>query len=153
MTSYHCEIQSRKAQPTVCRQIVTPAADLPKVLGESYGMIMRYLGAQGVQPTGAPYVAYFNMDMQALNIEVGFPVSKPIPPYEQVESGEIPAGEYANTLHAGSYQELKAAYHALTEFVTNQNHEPTGVVYEIYLNDPSITPEDQLKTQILFMLK
>ncbi len=153
MDPYQCEILTRPAQPTVCRRTVTPATDLPKVLGESYGMIIGHLSAHGQQPTGAPYVAYFNMDMQALKLEVGFPVAMALPPAGQVEAGEIPAGKYGSALYVGPYPNMQVAYTALTRFVADQGIEPTGTVYEVYLNDVSITPADQLRTQILFQLK
>lgn len=153
MNPYQCEIQTRPTQPTVCRRTTAAAADLPQVLGESYGMIMGHLSVYGQQPVGAPYVAYFNMDMQALKLEVGFPVAKALPPAGQVEAGEIPEGKYACVMHNGSYQSLGSAYSAINEYIANQGLEATGVVYEIYLNDPSISPEDQLQTQILFQLK
>ena len=39
----------------------------------------------GKQPAGVPYAAYHNLDMQDMDVEVGFPVSKPLPEGEVVE--------------------------------------------------------------------
>lgn len=148
-----CEIISRQAQPTVCWRTVAPVTSLPQVLGEAFGLLMGYLGRQGQVPISAPYVAYFNMDMQALQLEVGFPVAQALPAEGAVQSGEIPAGDYASLTHTGPYPTLSEGYQALTEFVTQQGKEPTGIAYEFYLNDASITPAEQLQTQIFFPLK
>jgi effector-binding domain-containing protein len=59
----------------------------------------------------------------------------------------------ATCLHTGPYNEMEPAYDALKEWVENNGHQATGVVYELYLNDPGETPPQELQTQILFPLK
>ncbi len=153
MSDNPCEIQSRQAQPTVCLHAVAPVSELPIVLGRAFDQLMAHLNKHGELPAGPPFVAYCNMDMQALEIEVGFPVTKPLPAEGVVESCEIPAGEYAGKIHTGSYQTIDRGYAALGEFVASQGREAAGISYEFYLNDPTLTPQDQLQTQILFLLK
>jgi effector-binding domain-containing protein len=148
-----CEIVSRPVQPTVCLHTVAPVSELPRVLGEAFSLLMAHLGKHGELPAGPPFVGYCNMDMQALEIEVGFPVSRTLPAEGRVEACEIPAGEYASTIHVGPYQTIERAYAALSEFIASRGREATGISYEFYLNDPAITPQDQLQTQILFGLK
>jgi effector-binding domain-containing protein len=126
--------------------------NLPKVLGESYAAIGQYLGILGEMPGGAPFVAYYNMDMQNLDIEIGFPVSHPISGKAHIQAAEMPAGKYASCLHKGPYAELRPAYEALTNFVNEHNLETIGVVYEFYLNSPVEVPQEELKTQIVFPL-
>ena len=50
-----------------------PVESLPQVVGQAYGAIMEYAGQLGVQPSGAPFVAYYNMDLADLDMEIGFP--------------------------------------------------------------------------------
>jgi len=45
------------------------------------------------------------------------------------------------------------AYDALNQWVTENGYTPSGVVYEMYLDDPSQTPPQELKTLILFPLQ
>jgi effector-binding domain-containing protein len=56
-------------------------------------------------------------------------------------------------LYIGPYDAMAPAYEALTEFVKASGHEPTGVAYEMYLNDPSQTPGEQPQTLIMLPLK
>lgn len=153
MSVSQCEIESRIAQPTVCRRTVAAVTSLPQILGEAFDVLMNYLGKHDQQPVGAPYVAYFNMDMQALEMEVGFPVAAAMPAEGVVEPGEMPAGHYASVMHTGPYPTLGEAYQTLNEYIVSQGKEATGVAYEVYLNDASITPADLLQTKILFPLK
>lgn len=148
-----CHLVELQPQPVLCIRTRTPQSQLPGVLGESYKKIAEYLAALGELPAGAPYVAYFNMDMDDLDIEIGFPVSKALPAAGTVKPGEIAAGKYGATTFTGPYQEMSAAYEAMTLWMQVHKYEPTGIVYEIYLNDPAQVIPQELQTQILFPLK
>jgi effector-binding domain-containing protein len=130
----------------------TSVEELPQVLGQAYGSIAQYLAELGEQPAGPPFTAYHNMDMQDLDVEIGFPVSRSIPARGSIQAGEIPEGQVATCLYTGPYTEIEAAYSALTEWVEENGYEAAGMAYEIYLNDPSETPPEQLMTQIAFPL-
>ena len=151
--TYQCELIEKEAQPVISIRVHTPVDRLPQVIGEAYDALMRFAAEQGEELTGPPYAAYHNMDMENLDVEMGFPVSRELPGTGQIQSNVIPAGNYAVCLHTGPYREAEQAYAELTEWVIKNNYEPTGIVYEIYLNDPNETPEDQLQEQILYQLK
>ncbi len=149
---YKCELVEQPAQPIVSIRTRTPVGDMPQVLGNAFGLLMGYFGQQNEYPAGAPFVAYYNMDMQDLDIAIGFPVVRPLPDVGEVHGGEIPAGKAAVCLHEGSYQLIGAAYEALSAWMAEKGYTPTGLVYEYYLNDPEETPEDELLTRIVFPL-
>jgi effector-binding domain-containing protein len=153
MMDFQCEIKEQGAQPTLYIRARTPIDGLPKLLGESYGKIAGYLGELGEGPAGAPFAAYYNMDMQDLDVEIGFPVLKTIPGKDDIQASQVPGGKLGYALHTGRYGDIAPAYDALTQFVKEQGYEPTGVAYEFYLNDPDETPPENLQTQIVFPLK
>ena len=150
---FQCEIKEQSPQPTLSIRTRTPVDNLPQLLGESYGKIAAYLAELGFQPGGAPFAAYFNMDMQDLDVEIGFPVADPVPGKDDIQASQVPGGKLAFALHTGLYGEIGPAYEALTQFAKEQGYEPTGVSYEFYLNDPQETSPGQLQTQIIFPLK
>ncbi len=149
---YKCEVYHQESQPTFSIRTRTAASQIPQVLAESYGKINQYLKSLGEQPGGAPYVAYYNMDMQDLDIEIGFPTTSKLPGQGPIQSGEMPAGKYSSCLHKGPYSELAPAYQALSEFLKSQNLHPSGVAYEFYLNDPNEVAQEEIKTLIVFPL-
>ena len=151
--SYHCQIDERPAQPVLSVRSRTSVQDLPQALGHAFGAVMQYLGAQGEQPAGPPFAAYYNMDMQNLDVEIGFPVSHLLPGQGEVQAGEIPGGLQASVIHTGPYSECTPAYEALHQYIEEQGHPATYVAYEFYLNDPEHTPPEQLQTQIMFPLQ
>lgn len=150
---FQCEIKEQTARPTLSIRVRTPIDGLPGLLGESYGKIARYLAELGEQPSGAPFAGYYNMDMQDLDVEIGFPVAKPLEGKGDIQASEVPSGKSGCALHTGRYADIASVYDALTKFVKEQGFETTGVAYEFYLNDPGETPQEELLTQIVFPLK
>jgi effector-binding domain-containing protein len=151
--SYNCELLERSAQPVLSIRAHTAVQNLPQVLGQSYGAIAQYLGQMGQQPAGAPFVAYYNMDMQNLDIEIGFPVASQLPGKGEIAGNEIPGGKALTCLHVGPYDKSPAAYEAMQQWLQTNACEATGVAYEFYLNDPMVTAPEALQTQIMFPLK
>lgn len=150
--TYRCEKIERRAQPALYKRTRAAVDDLPDVLGKIYGEIAGYLGRLGKQPAGPPYAAYYNMDMQDLDLAIGFPVRKGVVGEGEIESGEIPEGSYAATVHTGPYSAIEGAYQALMAWMEGEALEASGVAYEFYLNDPQSTPPEALQTQILLAL-
>lgn len=151
--SYQFELEDKPAQPTITIRTRTAVENLPQVLGQAYESIIDYLSQIGVQPSGAPYVGFFNMDMQDLDIECGLPILQPVKGNNEIKPGEIPAGKQVSCLYKGPYSQIEPAYNAIMEWVPANGYTSTGVCYEFYLNNPAETPENELLTKIIFMLK
>lgn len=150
---HQCEVVERSPQPTLSIRTRTSVQKLPQVLGQVYGAIARHLAILGEQPAGPPFSAYYNMDMQNLDVEIGFPVSRTLHGKDDIQAGEIPGGKVATCLHVGPYTEIESAYNALSQWMEENGYEAAGVAYESYLNDPAQMPPQELKTQIAFPLK
>jgi len=93
------------------------------------------------------------MDMDDLDMEIGFPFEQTLTGKGNVIAGEIPGGRAAACLHVGPYDQLGAAYEALKRWMQENGHVPAGVAYEFYLNDPQTTPPAGLRTQVVFPLQ
>ena len=111
------------------------------------------MASSGMQPpAGPPYIAYYNMDMQNLDIEAGFPVNEPLEGKGEIQSGMIPGGKAVSTVYSGPYSGLDLAYEALLAFMREQGLQATGVAYEFYIDDPAMTPPELMKTEIVYPL-
>lgn len=150
---HKCELEERPAQTTLAVRVSPSVQELPKVMGTAFGEIEQHLAAVGGEIAGPPFAAYHNMDMQNLDVEIGFPVSEAAPGQGDIRPGEIPGVKSATCLHIGPYNEIPAAYQALSDWIEAQGYSPTGVAYEIYLSDPNETPPQGLMTQIVFPLR
>lgn len=150
--AYSCEVKEQPAQATLSIRTRAAVQDLPRVFGQGYEAIYRYLTELGEQPTGAPFAAYYNMDMENLDIELGFPVTRELPGRVEIKAGQIPGGRVATCLYTGPYSDMAPAYEELSQWLKDNGYEASGVVYEQYLNGPE-TPPAELQTQIVFPLK
>lgn len=148
-----CELIEQEAQPVLCIHKITSAAELPQVLGGAYGELAHYMQELSEKAVGAPFIAYYNLDMQALDIDIGIPVSKMLPSRGDIREDTLPEGRYATCLHRGPYNEIGDAYERLTQWIDDKNLEPSGVAYEFYLNDPAVTAPGELLTEVRFLLK
>jgi effector-binding domain-containing protein len=151
--TYNCELYEGEPQPTLSIRTTTSIKNLPNELGKAYGAIGQYLGQLGEGPAGAPYAAYFDFNVDNFEVEIGFPVAKSLPEKDEIKATQLPGGKLARCLYTGPYNKIEPAYTALTEYVKEQGHEPTGVAYEFYLNDPGEVAPEELLTQIVFPLK
>nr|MDO8087675.1 GyrI-like domain-containing protein [Candidatus Sigynarchaeum springense] len=148
-----CEIKKQEAQPSLAARQVVPVEKLPEVLGRVFGAIMAYLDDLKKKPAGPPFVAYLNMDMQALDVEVGFPVHDELPAKGELKPTTIPGLEVATCMHTGPYDAIEDTYTAFSECIKQQNVETGDPVYEFYLSSPDQVPVDKLKTRLVFLLK
>jgi effector-binding domain-containing protein len=93
------------------------------------------------------------MDMQDLDVEAGFPVTRRIASKGDIRASETSGGKVATCLYTGPYSEIEPAYTALSQWIKDNGYEAAGVAYETYLNDPDQTSPEELKTQIAFLLR
>jgi len=151
--STHCELKELSTQHVLSVRRRTPLQSLPQVIGEAYQAIAQYLSGVGEQPAGPAFAAYFSLDMQDLDVELGFPVVKSIPGNDDIKSSRLPGGKAAFAVHVGPYSEVEPTYNALMQWIKDQGFEWTGVTYEFYINDPDDTLAEELVTEIFLPLK
>ncbi len=62
----------------------------------------------------------------------------------------IPGGSYATTQFIGPYEELKPVWSSFTFYIENTLRRQIGSnpAFEVYVNDPSTTPPEQLVTDL-----
>jgi effector-binding domain-containing protein len=150
---YSCDVVDQPSQPVLSIRTRSSQANLPQTFDKSFSAIVQYLAELGEQPVYAPFAAYYNMDMEDLDLEIGFPVAKELPDKDDIKSSVITAGKYASCLHTGPYNEIGLAYQALTEWMQEKGYQPSGVAYEYYLNDPTETPPQELQTRVVFPVR
>lgn len=151
--SYLFQIVETEKQPVLSVQTTTSVDKMPDLLGTVYSSIVNYMIESGEEPLGPAFVAYYNMDMENLNLEIGFPISKEIEGKGDITLRYIPAGKKATGFHKGPYNEIGPLYDRLAIWISEKGYEPTGVVYEYYYNSPQEIPESELLTKVEFLLK
>lgn len=130
------------------RDRIAPA-EVPVFLQGAFAELYGRLGLLGVAPAGHPFVIYHAFGPAEMDAEVCVPIAGPATATGRIGSRQIPATTVARTLHVGPYEELGAAYRALTEWIEGNGFEASGPVRERYLNGPGegVTPAD-VRTEV-----
>ncbi len=150
---FNIELSDREAQAVLSIRTRSSMENLPQTIGEAYGKIMQYMTELGIQPADAPFTAYYNMDMEDLDMEIGFPVSRQLQGRGDIEFREIPAGKYASCMYTGPYSQMEQPYNEMFKWMKDNGYEPKGICYEFYYNSPAEVPESELLTMIVMPVK
>ena len=107
------------------------------------------------QHPGTEMIAVYHDDPESTPPEqlrsdaaITVPEGVPLPP--GLTEQRIAAGRYAKTLHVGPYEQLGDTWaRFLGEWIPASGHRiGSGVSYEIYRNNPTKVPRDELRTEI-----
>lgn len=150
---FKIELNEQNAQPILSIRTKSTLEALPKLIGESYHKIMGYLNELGEQPADAPFTAYHNLDMENLDVEMVFPVSKLFKQKDEIKAGEIPEGKYVSCMYKGPYAKMEEPYNEMFKWIAQNGYKKTGVYYEYYYNSPADVSESELLTKIVMPLK
>ena len=130
-----------------------PQKDLPVVIPQLLREVQAYFAEIGKPQTEPPYVAYFNDDMDNLDVEIGFITAEKLSGKGEIVSGIIGGGRAVSCTYVGAYNLLYQGHEAAHRFIADKGYQHAGAAYEIYLDDPAKTPEVELKTQVVVMIE
>ncbi len=147
-----CELKELASVPALTIRVHTQMHDIGKLFDAGFREIADLLRSQGLDPAGPPFARYSNMEMEALDIEFGFPVPGSANGGGRVTSSTTPSGKAASCIYIGPYGEIEPAYDALMKWAADNGFSLGGEAYEIYLDDPANTPPEQLRTQVCLLL-
>lgn len=141
------DVLDKLAHPTLSIRTETAVHNLPVLIGPSYTKLAAHLKDLGECLSDFPYVAYHNMDMQHLDVEIGFPVTRALPGKGDITAGIIPAGKVTFCVYRGPYSGMEPVYGEMFQWIEQHGHKPAGAIYERYLNGPD-RPEEELLTLV-----
>lgn len=148
-----CELRELAPATALTIRAHTTMHDIAALFDAGYREILSLLEQEGLRPEGPPFARYYNMDMNALDVEFGFPVPEHTEARGRVLKSRTPSGKAASSLYIGPYNEIEPVYDALIKWTVDNGLTISGESYEIYLNDPAVTPPDQLRTQVCLLLQ
>lgn len=152
MPQYEPVIKELAAQRIAALRAVIPTY---AAMSELFSEIAHELDRQGVQPTGAPYVMYWDEGYKEsdVDIEIGAPIDGvKFEETDRVKVRDIPATQVISVLRPGPYDDFGPAYEAIMRWVEASEYRICGPNREIYLqgpDDPTRDPSDYL-TEIQF---
>lgn len=151
--SYLFQVVETEPQAAVVIRKVTSANNLPTVVEETFNTIVEYISKKEGLSLGAAFIAYYSMDENNLEVEIGFPVSEEIPAEGDIICTKIPGGKRVIGYYKGAYSYMTYLYDEMLKWILLKNLEPSSLVYEYYFNSPQNVSENELLTKIEFLLK
>lgn len=90
-----------------------------------------------------------------LQSDAGLTVPEGVALPEGLTEKRLPAGRYARTTHVGPYTQLGDAWSRfMGQWLPQSGHRVgAGSSYEVYRNDPTNTPPDELRTDLYLPLR
>jgi effector-binding domain-containing protein len=130
------QVQERKVQPAATVRAKVPPGQVARTAAETLPEIMAYLTEIGVHTEGGPFARYHAEDASGVDVEIGIPVTEPVPPRGRIAAAELPGGRVAMTWHLGPYESLAGVRRDLRGWIQDRGLSARGGVWEIYWSDP-----------------
>jgi len=126
--------------------------DYPKTAEQAYREIMEYAAHNGLLLSGGPFVCYHNANLENLEVEMGFPVAKPVSGNDDITGYTIPVQKAVSGIYLGAYEDTDPLMMEIMQWIIEHGYEQQGKVYNYYLNDEDHNASELL-TQIVVPIK
>jgi effector-binding domain-containing protein len=144
------KLDDRTEQPYMGIRTQVPMRQFKKVIPQFLDELFAWLGKQGVEPAGAPFMRYHVINMAGnMDVELGVPVASALPGNDRIAASSLPAGRYASLIYTGNTNGV-AGNKALLDWGAQQGlvwdnwatdaGDAFGARYESYLTDPADEP-------------
>jgi len=124
----------------------------------AFGRLYSWISEKGYKPRGPAIAVYYDVPGQVpddqLRWELRSQISENtvvIGPNEQgLGVKRVGAVQVVATMHKGPYENIEGTYRALTDWVSENGYEINGPFEELYFNNSTRTPPEELLTEIRF---
>ena len=158
------QIVERTAQPYAGLRLWATLPELPSIVPQTHGAVIKWLKEQGITVTGPSFIRYLVINMEEkMHLELGWPVAQQLTGDDHVTAGVIPAGRYGHVLYTGDYSGLMDANRVLIEWAKenkiewdrwdDEKGDAFAARLENYLRDPGDEPDPaKWETEVVIKL-
>lgn len=149
---------TQREQPVLSVRTRCSVQNLPNEIDKIYGELFSYLDELDTCSSNfvcdMPFVAYYNMDMNDMDVEIGVPTVNIVPEKGRLKARTIPQQKYVSAMYRGEYKDIGCVYEDMSKWIIENKYIPEGISYEYYYNEPnSSLPESELITKVVMPLK
>jgi effector-binding domain-containing protein len=109
--------------------------ELPRLLGEAYGLTQEAIRQSGASIAGPPFARWLAFGKR-MSAEAGFPFTGELIATDRVHETVLPGGPTVTTTHVGPYEGIGAAWDRATAWMTEHGLRAAGPGWEAYLTGP-----------------
>ena len=128
--------------------------EINAAMGGAFQAVWDFLQESGVQTTGKALTVYEAIAPDRITFRSGFSVDAEaeVRAKEPTRYATTPAGQVLHFRHTGPYSKLRESYGQMMAHVEKEGIRIGAPTWEVYLNDPTKTPEDELLTDVFVSL-
>jgi effector-binding domain-containing protein len=126
--------------------------DFPNIAKQVYEQIDEYTRQKNLLFSDCPFVCYHNSDLENLDVEMGFPVAKPVSGYGEIGGHTFPVQKVVSGIFLGAYEETDPLMLEILQWITTNGYEQLGSIFNYYLNDGDRPASEQL-TKIVIPIR
>lgn len=134
------------------RKTINFMKEYSSFFGESISKVSNYLEKNSVLTSSAAMACFHNMDLEHLDIEVGFYVAHEIPNTENITCKISEPYKVVTTIDMGPYEKQDSTLMEIFEYIKEHNLEMQGPIFYYYLNEPN-RKESEYLTQMDISVK
>lgn len=138
-------IGSRSAKtPEIVELVERPAAvvridarveELPRLIGEAFGLTASAIAQSGATIAGHPFARYLSFG-DRIEAEVGFPFAGTLVATDRVVLSTLPGGRAVTATHIGAYDAIAQTWDRAMAWMGEHQLEGAGPAWEAYLTGP-----------------
>jgi effector-binding domain-containing protein len=137
---FTAEIREVRPQPYLGKKLRAALSEVGPAVQAGYSALYERLAEAGNQPAGPPFLIAQIPSGGFLDVEIGAPCTRLPDAGDGFESGTLPGGRVAATVHRGPYDLLGHVYPRLAEWISAQGLTMAGPPREVYLTPPGEEP-------------
>jgi effector-binding domain-containing protein len=130
------------------------AAAIDSALRDSLALVSTFLKNNGLMQAGPPMAVNITLNNEKASFRAGMPYSGPTPVTQlAVKTGKTPSGLTLKVIAVGTREAMKPTYARIEAYLLAHRLTPAGGSWEVYIDDPTTTPEDVRRTAIYYPRK
>jgi len=147
MSNYEVLIKTLEPQKVAAVRGIVPTYGEQQPL---WDVLIGYLMSQQVTFTGACTSVYYDEGFKEhdVDLDVCQPIGSDLAETQQVKVFSLTGGQFASTLHRGSYDSLSAGYEALLSWIGNNGYRVVGPAREVYLHQGTTRTDPDNVTEV-----
>ncbi len=128
--------------------------DISATMQKAFGNVMHFLKSHNIEPSGRPLSVYYTHDPNEMTFRAGCFVCEEDAAKAEgtIQSASTPAGKVLAFTHVGPYAGLRISYGEMMTYLEENGLKVGAPTWEVYVNDPSVVPEEELRTDVFVSL-
>ena len=144
-----CEIHVLEPRWAAVVRFRAALDQLPRGFYHRYATLAASITRSGRRPVGSPFAIFGRSDDNAVDVEAGLVVERPLPPGNGIEVKRLPEGLVVELTHTGPYEQIGASYFELLGWMDDRSLRRDGPFMEVYLHGASAVDSCGTSTRIV----